>query len=237
MAHSGNLGSQRLSDDIQDIRSATIRGLDGQELGRIDDIILDHESMEILYLVIDSGGWLEPRTFLFPSDRVSLDEDHEDGVATGVTRRQIENAPQYDEQSLRSADEWKKYEQEFKKYWAEEPVMHIKGSDRIITPPEEPIPAQASSMGNRSAGSGHRELNAADLFPNRLTDIFSDPTPSSGKVTLRPKSVARAEKAHSGVALLKPHWWEAFENYLRVNKSDIQSKCPHCASTSDPEVA
>jgi hypothetical protein len=63
-----------------------------------------------------------------------------------------------------------------------------------------------------------------------MTRVFSDPAPGSGKVTLRPKSVVRAEEAAAGVALLKPSWWDAFENYLRLNKDDIQAKCPQCES-------
>ena len=101
--------------------------------------------------------------------------------------------------------------------------MHLKGSDRIVTPADEPLPAPASSSPASSARqdgglSAERQVNAADLFPRRISEVFSDPTPGSGKVTLRPKSVARAEKAASGVALLKPRWWESFENYLRLEQ-------------------
>ena len=108
----------------------------------------------------------------------------------------------------------------------------MKDTYRIITLPEEPVPAQASSQSEGSSQSVDTELNAAELFPDRISDVFSDPAPIAGKVTLRPKS-ARAEASAPGVTLLKPHWWEAFENHLRLNKVDIQSKCPQCVSTSD----
>jgi hypothetical protein len=36
------------------------------------------------------------------------------------------------------------------------------------------------------------EVNTAELFPDRISDVFSDPAPIAGKVTLRPKSAARA---------------------------------------------
>jgi hypothetical protein len=111
--------------------------------------------------------------------------------------------------------------------------MHMKGSDRIITQPEEHTRARANAMDPGSSRSDDREIDAAELFPERISNVFSDTAPGSGKVTLRPKSVARAEEAASGVALLKPRWWEAFENYLRLNRSDIQSKCPQCESAVD----
>jgi sporulation protein YlmC with PRC-barrel domain len=229
MAHYGSLETQRVSDDVRDIRATTVRGSKGEKLGTVDDVIFDHDTMEIRYLIVDSDGWLEAGTFLLPADRVSGDENHEDGLATEVTQEQIEDSPQFDKKSLDTDKAWKKFEQLFKKYWEEAPVMHMKGSDRIITPPEEPAPAQASSAGGASRGSGSL-VDAAKLFPERITDVFSDPAPGAGKVTLRPKSVARAEEAAPGVTLLKPRWWEAFENYLRLNKDDIQAKCSQCSS-------
>jgi hypothetical protein len=128
-----------------------------------------------------------------------------------------------------SQDQWKKYEQQFKKYWDEEPVMHLKGSDRIITTQGEQVRSQ-SSVANQGSESEDREVDVARLFPERMAPVFSDTAPGSGKVTLRPKPAARAEEAASGVSMLKPHWWESFENYLRINKDDIQTKCSQCSS-------
>lgn len=233
MTHCGSLGTQHVSDDIHDIRGTIIRGADGEVLGKIDDVIFDHDTMQIRYVVVDHAGRFEAGTFLLPADRISADEDHADGLSAGVTSQQIDNSQQYDKNSLRSEDEWKKYEQQFKEYWDEEPVMHIKGSDRTIVPPDAIPPTPASSIGEDRRGSGTREVTAAELFPRRISNVFSDPRPGAGKITLRPESVARAEEAASGVALLKPRWWDAFENYLRVNKKDIQSKCSQCGPTSD----
>ena len=108
--------------------------------------------------------------------------------------------------------------------------MHLKGSDRVITPPDGPAPAQTSSTRDGGSVSGENQVNAAKLFPKRISNIFSDPAPGSGKVTLRPSSAARAEEAASGVTLLKPRWWESFENYLRLKKDDIQAECSQCKS-------
>src|SRR5258708_3191036 len=202
MAHYGSLNTQLVSQDIHDVRGATVRGSDGKKLGNVDDVLFDHDTMEIRYVVMDSGGWLDTGVFVLPADNISLDETDDDGLTAGVTKEQIENAPQYDKRSLQSEDAWKNYEQAFKQYWEEEPVMHIKGSDRIITPPDEPLRASASSRSSaatsareESGVSEERQVSAADLFPNRITEVFTDPAPGSGKVTLRPKSVARAEEA------------------------------------------
>jgi hypothetical protein len=110
--------------------------------------------MAIDYVVVDRDGWLESDTFLLPAERIGTDENDHDGLATVTARNQIENSPQYNNEALRSGDDWKKYEQEFWKYWDEEPIMHIKGPDRIVTPREDP--AQAKSIGQDSFGIGNR---------------------------------------------------------------------------------
>jgi sporulation protein YlmC with PRC-barrel domain len=230
MAHYGTLESQTVFEDVRDVRGTTVRGSNGEKIGSVNDVIFDHDSMEIRYLVIDSGGWLEAGTFLLPADYVTADESDKDALSVKVTRKEIEDSPRFNKKSLRSEDEWKKYEQEYKRYWEEEPVMHLKGSDRIITPPGEPVPARTNSAREDSGTSAETEVNVADLYPRRISEVFSDPAPRSGKITLRPSSAARAEEAASGVALLKPRWWESFENYLRLNKDEINAECANCKS-------
>ncbi len=139
------------------------------------------------------------------------------------------------EESLSSKDEWKKYEEEFKKFWHEAPVMHRRGSDRIITPPEEPNPNVPISAESRVA-SECNEINAADLFPERLTDKFSDPRPGAHKVTLRPQgTIRRAEEAAQGVTLLKPRW-ETFGESLLRSRDSIQANCSQCDSAAEKNV-
>ncbi len=229
MTHNGSLGNEVIPEDIRDIRGTSIRGADNRRLGTVSDVIVDHETMQIRYLMVDSQGWLVSQTFLLPAERVIPDKNDDANLAANVTREQIEHAPRYDNAAPQSGTDWTKYQLAFQKYWDEEPVMHLKGSDRVITFPEQSQSTQSNSAGSTSQPEG-RDLNVAALFPERMTPVFSDPAPGSGKVTLRPKSVVRAEEAASGVSQLKPDWWESFENYLRVHKEDIQEKCPECPS-------
>lgn len=229
MTHNGSIGTQAVPEDIRDIRGTTVRGADNNKLGEVSDVIVDHDTMDIRYLVVESEGWLDSGTFLLPANRVSRNENDENNLAAAATRGQIEQSPAYGNQVQKSGDEWNKYETEFKQYWDEEPVMHIKGSDRIITMPDQPDAPQANSR-FESTEVEENEPDVSHLFPDRITPVFSDTAPGSGKVTLRPKAVSRAEDAASGVTLLKPRWWESFENYLKINKNEIQAKCPECPS-------
>src|SRR5260370_24594084 len=71
MAHCGSLNAQLVSDHIHDVRSATVRGSDGKKLGNVDDLIFDHDTMQIHYLVVDSGSRGNPECSSLP-DRTNL---------------------------------------------------------------------------------------------------------------------------------------------------------------------
>jgi hypothetical protein len=92
------------------------------------------------------------------------------------------------------------------------------GADRKFSAIRQSMVAlgQASSISQGSLESGDRPVN---VFHERISKVFSHTAPGSGKGTLRPKSTARAEEAASGASLLKPGWWESFENYLRPNRT------------------
>jgi sporulation protein YlmC with PRC-barrel domain len=231
MTHYGTIGRQAVSKEIHDVRGIKVHGMDGTELGDVADVIFDHKTMKIHYLVIDSGGWLAALTYLLPAGRVFAAAKDQDSLGAAVSRRQIEDSPQYNKAALGSEEEWQKYEQEVKKYWKEEPVVYREDSYRIITPSQGPGSARVTPTSQMNESS-KRKLNPARLFPERIAPVFSDPTPSSGKVRLRPKSVVRAEESASGITLLKPRWWDTFENYLRRNKEDIQARCSQCSSKS-----
>ena len=161
MAHFGRLGSYRFAEDVGDIRAANVYGRDGEKLGKIDGVIFDHDTMEVQYVVVDSGGWFEAGRFLLPADRMSAKELHKDDFSADATKEPVKSSPRYNEKSLDSDGAWKKYLDEFKKYWVESPVMHRKDTDRIITPPEEP-----SSSRRRSPKPETCEKSAKASWPS-----------------------------------------------------------------------
>jgi hypothetical protein len=115
--------------------------------------------------------------------------------------------------------------------------MHRRDSYWIITPNPEELRAGAEVTegdGDARNASADEEIPIADLFPERISDVFSDPKPSGSKVTLRPRSVARAEQAAPGVALLKPRW-DAFAEHLRRAHSSIRKACVQCDLDSEKE--
>ena|ERR1700740_3005536 len=92
MAHFGRLGSYRFAEDVGDIRAANVYGRDGEKLGKIDDVIFDHDTMEVQYVVVDSGGWFEAGRFLLPADRMSAKELHKDDFSADATKEPVKSS-------------------------------------------------------------------------------------------------------------------------------------------------
>ena len=87
MHHYPSLESLPVSRDVRDVRGTTVRGSDRKKPGKVEDVIVDHDAMEIRYLVVGSGY---------------ADETDGDALASELTRPEIENSPRHDTISLRS---------------------------------------------------------------------------------------------------------------------------------------
>ena len=51
------------------IRGTNIYGLEDEKLGSVDDVIVDSESSELRYLIVNAG-WLKSHRFLVPAEQV-----------------------------------------------------------------------------------------------------------------------------------------------------------------------
>src|SRR5690242_9975138 len=100
MPHFGMLRDYRFSDDVDDIRGATLYGAGHEKLGKIDDVIFDHASGTIQYAVVDTGGWLSSKKFLVPADLIRPDEKTKDDFYMDATQERIEALPKYDENTV-----------------------------------------------------------------------------------------------------------------------------------------
>jgi sporulation protein YlmC with PRC-barrel domain len=221
MPHYGTLRDIGASGDIDEIRGTTVYGLEDEKIGKIDDVIVDHDSGDVRYAVVDSGGWLKSHKFLVPADRISPRGDKDDEFVVPVTKQQIEAFPPYDESLLKSEGDWATFDADYKKGWHDAPVQHQHGSDRNITP-AGPV---------AGAGGAQREITGADVTPQRLADKFSDATPGGQRTTLRPAgTAARAEEASAGTASLAPRW-SNFRQRVRNDWSTSRKQCGRCAGT------
>ena len=145
MAHYGRLGNYQLPDAAEDIRGAMLYGLNDDKLGKIDDVIFDHSSGNIRYVVVNTGGWLKSKKFVVPAERLRPASRHEDDFACELTKQQVESFPPYNESDLNSQERWTDYEDRYRSKWETSPVMHRAETDRNITPTTQQLQGNQSS--------------------------------------------------------------------------------------------
>jgi hypothetical protein len=137
MARYGTLGDYRFADTTEaalDIRGANVYGPKDQKLGEVDDIIFDEATGAIVFVVVDTGGWLSSKKFIVPPEEIRPSMQHEDDFLVDLTKEQIETFPAYDGAALTSEEKWADYERRYRSKWVEKPVLHREATDRNITP-------------------------------------------------------------------------------------------------------
>src|ERR1700753_600264 len=99
MTRYGTLGDYRFSNTQEaaiDIRGSKIYGRDDEKLGEIDDVIFDEVTGGIVYIVVDTGGWLKTKRFVVPPEQIRPSMQHEDDFRVDLSKEQIESFPAYD---------------------------------------------------------------------------------------------------------------------------------------------
>src|ERR1700735_446720 len=137
MARYGTPGDYRFYDTQEgaiDIRGSKVYGPKDQELGKIDDVVFDETTGAIVFVVVDTGGWLTSNKFIVPPKEIRPSVQHAEDFLVDLTKEQIEAFPAYDEKTLTSEAKWAEYEQNYRSKWVESPVMHREATDRNITP-------------------------------------------------------------------------------------------------------
>lgn len=74
-----------------------VRNPDGDDLGHLEEIVIDLEGGRVSYAVLASGGFLGlgDKFFAVPWDLLSVDTDNEEMILD-VSKETIENAPGFD---------------------------------------------------------------------------------------------------------------------------------------------
>jgi sporulation protein YlmC with PRC-barrel domain len=169
MAHLGMLRDYEFEGTTDDIRGADLFGPDNERLGEIDDVIFDHATGDIRYLVVDTGGWLSSDKFVVPANRVEPyhqgQGEEENDFYTDLTRERIQMFPAYDETMLDKRDAWAEYERKYEQSWADSPVMHQEATGHIITPPASEVPSDPNAK-----PALHE---SRDFTPRRVADKFA----------------------------------------------------------------
>jgi hypothetical protein len=214
MAHFGTLRDYHFNDvdeATDDVRGSKVYGPDDEKLGKIDDVIFDHSTGQIQYVVIDTGGWLSSKKFVVPPQTLRPSLDHEDDFTVYLTKGQIETFPPYNESDLESDDKWSDYDGRYRSQWESNPVMHRVATDRNITPTTK----QQIDAGSGSLPSG---------------DVKGEEETVSGLTPMRTEASMGVDPSGPSVR------WDTFEDRLRQRRQEIVSFCTTCKSSPASET-
>jgi hypothetical protein len=174
MAHLGTLRDFRFEDQADDIRGAGLYGRDDEKLGKIKDVIFDHATGSLKYVVVDTGGWLSSKLFLVPADRIRPRGEKDDEYTCALSKKQIENFPIYDEKHLDDDKCWNEYERDYRgaaKFEETGDVLHQAGGTNILVSDglraDGPTPrdADCKPISGYKSPIQHREVGMMDTTP------------------------------------------------------------------------
>jgi uncharacterized protein YrrD len=183
MPHYGILRDHKM-EDVDDLRGADVYGVNDEKLGTIDDVIFDHSSGDIRYIVLKTGGVLSRKKVMVPANRVEPYGNHDDKFYAELDKERLEMLPEFNDETMKAQGDWSTYEKDYEKRWNHGAVMYNKNTGRIITPPHNeglnPV------MGGSSAPASGRRL---DLKPEKMgkEDDLLGVASGVSKTTLRPK--------------------------------------------------
>jgi sporulation protein YlmC with PRC-barrel domain len=85
-----------LANALEDIRGLKVRDSDGEDLGTVDDLLIDTDDHKVRMMRVEHGGILGigAQALFIPVDAITGIAD--DAVQVGETRSRVAEAPQYD---------------------------------------------------------------------------------------------------------------------------------------------
>lgn len=221
MSHYALLGEYRFGNAAEDVRGAALYGVGDEKLGKIQDVIFDHSSGDIGYVVVDTGGWLTTEEFVVPVEHLRPSGQHEGDFLCDLTKQQVESFPAYNEKDLSTHEQWEDYQHRYRAKWETGPVMHRKETDRNVTP----TTLQMEGNRNSAVASGNEsELRPRAVDADRASLAAAD-APTGRVVPAGMDSVVISNSA-SGIG----DRWDTFQARLRQRRKEAAAGCTTCSA-------
>lgn len=98
--------NMQVADRAQDIRGRKVVDTSGEEVGKVDELLVDDRDQKVRFLLVASGGFLGlgETTFMIPVDAVTRITD--DVVYIDQTRERIAGAPKYSPELIAEQKHW-----------------------------------------------------------------------------------------------------------------------------------
>ena len=228
MAHYGILSSISVADAGEDIRGTTLYGTNDEKLGKIEDVIFDHSTADIRYIVVDTGGWLTSKKFIVPAERLRASAKHENGFQVDLRKLQVESFPVYSESDLESDKKWEEYEGKYRAKWVASPVMHRAETDRNITP------TTYQETGNYDSEQAAARAQGTQLAGSRMPveSTTSLDTEAASRLSERIVPAGTDSVVIDNTAVGIGGRWDTFQSRLRERRKEAVAGCSTCSCES-----
>ena len=222
-AHYGVLGNYQLPESTEDIRGASLYGTNDDKLGKIKDVIFDHTTGEVRYVVVDTGGWLKTKEFLVPLNQLRASAEHKDDFECDCTKQRIESFPPYHEEDLKSEERWKDYEGRYRAKWETGPVMHRAETDRNITPTTQQMQGNQSSLRAEARMPRSGSVQGSETRRAQESDVGA-----AEKATGRVVPAGTDDVVIDSSAMGIGGRWDTFQARLRQRRKEAVAGCGTC---------
>lgn len=229
MAHYGILRDARIADATEDIRGSHLYGLNDEKLGKIDDVIFDHSSGVIRYIIVDTGGWLRTKKFIVPAEGLRASAKHSDDFEADLDKRRVESFPPYNEADLDSESKWSGYESSYRSKWVTNPVMHRAETDRNITPTTQQTSGNFSS--EQAAAEAHGWSEGSRPRPVSTAASNADLAAASQTTDRRVPAGTDSVVISNSAAGIGGRW-DTFQSRLRERRKEAVAHCNTCTGES-----
>ena len=100
-----------VADPHQDLRGFKVIGTNGQDIGRVEDLLIDDTEKKVRFLLVGSGGFLGTgigeKQFLIPVDAIT--QIGKESVTIDRTGEHVVSGPHYDPQLMDEGELLKHY--------------------------------------------------------------------------------------------------------------------------------
>jgi sporulation protein YlmC with PRC-barrel domain len=238
MAHYATLRDYQFDADVDDLRGATLYGEGGSKLARIEDVVFEHGSGNIEYLVAkqDHG-----RRVLIPVEDVRTSIVSDRDLDSDLTAEDLAALPAFEDNMLQHDDTWKRHldqhrhalqdrnkaaGREYKREWTDDPVEHRTGDvAHTITPIE--VEGSGGTLGGNTTRA--EDDYVPDLTPQRLAPIFTNTAQTPDKLNMVPNAgLSRGPAADYQTAGLGVKW-NGYQERIRRDLPKLRTACETCS--------
>jgi len=194
-----------------------VRNTAGEDLGKLEELVLDEDTGRVLYGVLSTGGFLGlgNRLIGIPWKRLTIQPDQK-GFMLNIDKETLEHAPSFDKENRpdMSLPEWRDTVETYFTYNPADESLKAEGSEFIDDGPRSVSIEQA----REEEGLAHRvefELYAANAFDMSAVQV----TARDGNITLNGCVGSPAESILANNIALTVEGVRNVTNNLRVSKA------------------